>query len=636
MRQTKITAFLALAFILGVGAPIVGIAALNDAAATEVADASSAESGDAATIAEQSATTEVNTEAALRDAIADGATSVTLTGNINLTSALKIERTTPLAINLNGYKITASASVNNAIIVMQGNVHFIGTGSIEVSATALTLEGSNNPAAANYTVVTVDAGVILKSNTMYGATVDVYHAHSGDKELVSYGVILNFNGQIVAPYGISINGNVQHSSNAPVVNIGNGAVINAASATEADATPIYAAGTGTWNVGAATLSGHAAVATKSGKLTFNGTAIDIDGTMTTAPQPSANGINGYSSVFQVEHNVKYADAVEITVNGGNYTSAHGDVFYEYNLTSDNQAAADIDINGGTFAAAAGKPVFGGDVVDMNIQISGGTFSGSDVASFKEQGYLVGSLDIDENGVVIAPSQPSTGGSTSATTTQLTSADGAVTVTGNLKNAVTLKAEPVEKKFAAFGKYKTAAYDLHLLDAKGKEVQLTEPVAVSIEVPAVIDGAKSRIYYLDEAEKAEQLESYYVGGKINFSATHFSLYAIVENSASVLTGSDVLDQQVPNTGAISKQGIITAISTTVPLMILAGVAFIWFNRHMVKVRRAERLAEEERERIAKAYIPKAKREATIDRFVATPMEQHNPDGPMVDMFINSAK
>lgn len=513
MKQKRVTAFLALAFILGVAMPVVGITIAHNVSA-----------------AEQVASTEVSSEAELLDAITNGATSITLTGNVNLTSSLIINQATALTINLNGYTLSAGAGISNAIIIMQGNVHFAGQGNINVLNTAISLEGSNNPADTNYSMVTVDRGVTITAQNVYGITANIYHSHLSDKVKVGYGIVINFNGKIIAPYGISINGNIQHSANVPIVKINNGAVIDAmTNNSEADSTPIYAAGAGNWTVGQANLTGRAAIGMKAGQMTFNGTTVVIDGVLTN-PQPSGSGIRGNNSVFQIEHHAAYADGdIVITVNSGTYTSKQGDVFYEYNLPQDERAVAlpaDININGGVFTAAEGKAIFGSDVADpaVNIEIGGGTFKGSDTDELIA--YLKNGLILNADGTVVTK-RPSGSGSTVVTP--------------------------------------------------------TEP-----ETPAPEEQP--------------------------------------------ITKPDDNEQKVPNTGIISGQGIINAISTTLPLLAMAGLAFIWFNHHMVKVRRGERLAEEERERVAKAYIPKMKRETTIDHFTAEPMKSHNPNGPMVDMFV----
>ncbi len=617
MKQTKIIAFLVLAFIFGIAAPVAGITIAHNVAA------------------EEATAITVSTETELRNAILEGTTSIILASDINLTSRLNIERTGSLTIDLNNHKITANNNVKNVIVIKQGNITFAGTGSIETQRTTITVEGSDQPAAQNYSVLTVGSGVTIKSTGWYGIAIDIYKANSGGKGKASYGVQINCNGTIIAPYGLAIHGDVQNLDNAPLINIGSSAIINASTSTYEDATPIYAAGVGNWNVQAATLSGHAAIGTKAGRMTFNNTNVQIDGTMTTPPQPASGKINGYSSVFQIEHYSPYADGVELTINGGNYVSQNAEVFYEYNLVASDQTQADIDINGGTFTAAPNKPIFGGDVADMDIRISGGSFSGSDVSSFAANGYLAPGFTIDENGVVQAPSsKPTTGSSASTTTTsELTSADGAVTVRGNLHNAVTLKAELVNKYIADFGKRKSIIYNLELLDVNGRPVQLTAPVTVSIKVPTDFDGKQTGAYYINNDDDAKQLDSAYGAGIISFETDHFSVYALVDNTAVIFSDSD---QRVPNTGSISDQGIITAIATTAPLMIIAGIAFVCFNRHMIKIRRAENQAAAERERIAKAYIPKAKKEATIDHFVAIPMEHKNPTGPMVDVFMTSGK
>lgn len=524
MKQTKVFAFLALAFILGVAMPVAGITVANNVMAAEQAasDAATDQATEDA-VNEDSAVSIINTTAKFVQALKDNTiTSIKLTANINTMGLFRIDRTAPLTINLNGHNISSSS--DHALQIEQGNITITGEGTLSGKAGVATLQilGSSDATSSNYTVVTIGSNVTVTGQNHYG--IAIVDRNSNGK---AYGVVVNLNGKLEASYGITVNGRITDTNNAPIININDGAVITTTSAESS--LPFYSAGYANWNVGAATITSKAAVAMKAGKATFTGTSITVDGT-TTNPTPSGNGINTNNSVFQIEHNVAYAtDDIVININGGTYTSKQGDVFYEYNLPQNTRAVAmpaDININGGTFTAAEGKAIFGSDVENpaVNIVITGGTFKGSDVASLAM--YLASGLVMNDDGTVVVRQ---TSGST------------------------------------------------------------TTPAPVEPETPAT-----------DEEEKPADKDD----------ETSF----------------------VPDTGIVSGQGIINAISTTLPLLGLAGLVFIWFNRHMVKVRRTERMVEEERERAAKAYIPKMKREATVDHFVAEPMQSHNPDGPMVDMFV----
>lgn len=405
MKRTQIVATLAFAFVFGASIPILAQASSTNAFAT--ASETSGSSTPAASETPASSVT-VSTAADFVQAVNDDAINyITLNADLDDVN-IDIDRTGDLTIDLNRHTITNTG--NNRILISRGNIRFTGTGSITgTSYNALTIRGSETNTGTNYVTVTIDENVTTTSNVFYGVAIVPYN--SSARKFGSYGVTLNFNGQLSGAYGLYVNGTISDEANRPQINIGDKAVI--APQLESDSTPIYAAGTATWTIGRAKLSGKTGVAIRAGKLTFNGTTIAVDGAIH-EPTTSSNGIDGTGVVFQIEHHNAYADQIVLNVNGGVYTSLQGDVFYEYgNLTASRAATqlADINITGGQFTAASDHEIFGGALGDgdANIEISGGTFTGSDVTAEEFGNFLKNGYKIGANGVVGAISS-SAGGS----------------------------------------------------------------------------------------------------------------------------------------------------------------------------------------------------------------------------------
>ena len=126
------------------------------------------------------------------------------------------------------------------------------------------------------------------------------------------------------------------------------------------------------------------------------------------PDPYGNGFNGTGAAIQVEQNSAYAGKVDISINGGNYTSKNSNVILAYtnNQPEDLQQFENLAINGGTFTAAKDQPAINfiqpkdtettGTVDDKAIvTINGGSFS-SDITDYVAEGSTLKPVE-DENG-----------------------------------------------------------------------------------------------------------------------------------------------------------------------------------------------------------------------------------------------
>lgn len=392
MKKYQIITAAALACSLGVVAPTAVIATDGDVSNPTVEVTPLAE-----------ATHVANAEALIAAIANPDVAEIVLDANIEVDQALVIERN--LVLNLGGFTLSSATTNIRLLDIKQGTVNLTGAGTILTTGTGgvpVRVYGSSDPTAVNYTVVTVGKGVTLKTTVddVYGIFISFV---TGAPH--AYGVVINIDGTIDAANGPYINGTIKDTEgNVPVININDGAIITANSGGA-----IYAAGYAKWNIGAATLTGDSGLVIKSGDVNLTNTTVIADG-VEADPDPYGDGFNGTGAAIQVEQNSAYAGKVDISINGGRYTSENSNAILAYtnNQPEDLQQFENLAINGGTFTAAEGQPVINfiqpkdteatGSVDDKAIvNIQGGSFS-SDVSDYVAGGSEIKPVE-DENGNV---------------------------------------------------------------------------------------------------------------------------------------------------------------------------------------------------------------------------------------------
>lgn len=176
-----------------------------------------------------------------------------------------------------------------------------------------------------------------------------------------------------------------------------------------------------------------------------------------------------------------------------------------------------------------------------------------------------------------PSAPNTGDNTTNTPTTdqevEREVDGVtVAVKGNLPSSVSLIASKVEnivnaiKNFTGFGNRKNVIFDISLVNADGTKYNFDGSVTVSIDLPEGFDGDKSKVVYISEDGKTEDMKAKYIDGKMVFNTTHFSHYAIVEDAPA----------STPDTGVFAAVDAGNAV-VAVPVVggIIAVLGYIGF-------------------------------------------------------------
>ena len=325
-------------------------------------------------------TKEVKTEEELKAVLATGG-EAKVTENFEVTKDLYLVDGKKVTIDLNNHDILFKNQTS--INIDGGTLDLTGKGSMKNDITnysPIYIKGSKNKEDVNYSNVTVGKDVHLKGHM---AIIVVY---PNDSKYVSYGVNVNVYGTLegdlnkngVEGSSIQINGNIRNTENCPVFNIYSSAKLIG------NTDGIYGAGYAIWNIDGATIEGvTSGIATKAGiwniknaKITATGEKKDSIG--------QGEGIKGTGSAIQIESHPSFYGHVEMTIDGGEYSSSHNAVIQHYLAESATEGALakPIIVKGGTFYGAL-------DMMKSDeIEVSGGTFTDSTVNAYINEGLKV--------------------------------------------------------------------------------------------------------------------------------------------------------------------------------------------------------------------------------------------------------
>lgn len=321
---------------------------------------------------------------------------ITLIDDVKLSSTLLLNNNKEITIDLNNHNISAP---NTTIKVQGAKLTLKGKGTIKEDVPyfgAVLIKGSENEKDTNYSVVNVEKDVTLTGWT--GIFID--QLSGKDSKPFAYGVVVNNDGIIESVpdntgdkgAGIYLNGCVKHISNAPEIKLTSNSKISS------KGVGIYAAGYGVWNINGAKIEGEeAGLGIKSGVFKLNNVNVTSNGEDVRPTEGWGNGINPSGSALQIESNKGYAGEIDLTINGGTYTSKNGAAVYEYldtkNPTTETRVEK-LNIKDGNFISKDGIVNF-----DLSKElkskistfIESGTFN-SDVSAYVTKGNVCKKLD----------------------------------------------------------------------------------------------------------------------------------------------------------------------------------------------------------------------------------------------------
>lgn len=325
-------------------------------------------------------TVEVKTEEELKNVLAAGG-EAKVTENFEVTKDLYLVDGKKVTIDLNEHDILFKNQTS--INIDGGTLDLTGKGSMKNDITnysPIYIKGSKNKGDVNYSNVTVGKDVHLKGHM---AIIVVY---PNDSKYVSYGVNVNVYGTLegdvnkngVEGSSIQINGNIRNTENCPIFNIYSSAKLIG------NTDGIYGAGYAIWNIDGATIEGvTSGIATKSGVWNIKNAKITATGEKTDSVG-QGSGIKGTGSAIQIESHPNFYGHVEMTIDGGEYTSFHNAVIQHYLAESATEGALEkaIIVKSGTFNGTL-------DLMKSDeLSISGGSFTDKTVSGSLAKGYKV--------------------------------------------------------------------------------------------------------------------------------------------------------------------------------------------------------------------------------------------------------
>ena len=276
--------------------------------------------------------------------------TIKLAADVTLTDTLTINTDKVINLDLNGHTISRA---NRVIMVEKGTLNVIGTGTIQETDNdgygAINIKGSQTATDTNWTTVTVGENVILRA---WAGIMITPYASSGNPH--AYGVTVNFNGTIITPAqdthtaegsGMYINGQIQDTTNCPVINIGSTGVVNARLGGG-----IYAAGYADWTIAdGASITGPSGIEIKAGTMAINGGTITATAEAT-GHTANNNGTSTTGYALTAVNNPAYAGYPLVTINGGTFMGPVAIVDDDSDSTNNN---ANITITSGTFSDLSG-------------------------------------------------------------------------------------------------------------------------------------------------------------------------------------------------------------------------------------------------------------------------------------------
>lgn len=321
-------------------------------------------------------TVEVKTEKELAEVFKNGGTAK-LTENLTLSGDINLDDGKTLTLDLNEHNISTEI---HRIKVNKGYLTITGKGTIDGKmdgGSPVVLYGSDYETDVDYSSLTIDENVTLKGH--YGFVFS-YYAYGAKADLKGTFMAIGKEIGLDDQPAFAFNGFNHSTKNYPTINIYSTAKFIS------DDYGIYAAGYANWNIDGATIEGKkAGIGIKSGKFNIKNAKISTDGKFVEGTY-NGNGINSNGAAIAIESNNTYAGNIDITIDGGTYTSLYGPVIYHYLAPKDetdvveSKLVKSVEIKDGTFNGTLNM------MKSDELSVSGGSFTDKTVSESLVKGY----------------------------------------------------------------------------------------------------------------------------------------------------------------------------------------------------------------------------------------------------------
>jgi len=338
------------------------------------------------------------------------------TGECTINVASDLTGADPITIQ-NGQVITLKLS-NDATITLdaeetmiylkKGTLDVTGAGTLTGTCSfdgwmnLISIWGSTDPLATNYSVLYIREGVKATcKNTVVGVSNNGGYA---------YGVKVYIEGYVYSDAGpLSVNGSIQATTgNVPEITISGTAACSLQNFQVPewdnewmDPCTIYAAGYAIWNI-SGTVTGCLPIYAKSGVLNINGATLTVTQTVAEGeyviPQPNGSGCTGgQGSAIVLDSKNGYAGKMELNISGNTTITASENAYALDELKTDATASKTdaVIISGGTINGNINTTAEVKSGCVLNGTITGGTFSDKTIKDYVSN--VNGVIDVKTSG-----------------------------------------------------------------------------------------------------------------------------------------------------------------------------------------------------------------------------------------------
>ena len=324
---------------------------------------------------------DVKDETTLTNAINDGK-NVKLTADIeNISQIILIDK--QITIDLNNHNI--SFGLNKYFEVYGGNFTLIGKGTVkelQPNYSPIMIYGSSDKTKTDFTTLTVSKDVTIEG------WAPLFINYKKEATGLAYGVTVNVYGHLISKndatgykgHAMYINGTIKHKENCSIINVYKGATMS----TEGDSV-VYAAGYAKWNFEDVTITGKIGFGIKAGIFNLKNVNVIANDTYK-KEEGYGNGIKSTGAAIQIESKDAYSGGINITIDGGSFTSLHGYAIQHYlDTTTTKNSLESLTINGAKVISIEKDQAITA-IANDNIKVVTGTFSSS-VSKYITDGYI---------------------------------------------------------------------------------------------------------------------------------------------------------------------------------------------------------------------------------------------------------
>lgn len=351
----------------------------------------------------------------------DEAATVQLVSDAALTAQLVLYKN-DITLDLAGRTISASAliGINGASLTI---IDSVGGG--EISSTAksalfliakgkldlqggtfvctvknekvVSVYGSDDPTAENYSTVILGEDATMLGDYSHG--IQITGSSSNTK---FYGIVVDIHGTInmgITPdlaasqpgFSVTVNGNLKTTTgNIPKITIYETADMTGT---------VYLSGYSDVTILGGTIQGPSALSIKAGDIKIKGGTFIATGEFVDPPITQTGGMEFTGAAVSITSNDSISQTVNVTIDGGSFSSENGYAFYEGISVSEggtpaaegsNIPAGNITINEGSFTSAEGKVAVSADAYFAEHEesfINGGSFS-SNPGDYADDSFLI--------------------------------------------------------------------------------------------------------------------------------------------------------------------------------------------------------------------------------------------------------